>query len=683
MLTVLIPFYNGHKYLEPLLQGVPANIPVLVVNDKSEEGISLTNEYPNVKIVDIPDKGYFTGAVNYGLAMIDPERDVLVLNQDSLLDWEKIERLLAYHHDADLLGERVRGVNTAWPQGYIHGTFMLIRATARKAVPYMDARNFPLWGSTAAYQLAVSRAGLTVRPLPHVDGYTHLREGRKGSSIKSLFPDGKESRKFFAVPPVISVVVNLYNQGRYLPDLFASLFGGYVAGIGYMAPQTFQAFEVIVVDDGSTDNSLDIARQYASDFTAVRVFTKKNGGSASAMNYGVSQANGRYIAPLDSDDMMLSHRLQTLYDEAEQYGGQMVVCDALVRYNEGQKFVDSQGRFNDVQFMAPHDLTELLIRNRMHKGIFYTKDAWKRTGGYPEVMTKGREDWAFNVALAASGYCGHIVNAPMYVYRRGVHNRTLTNTNPVARAEFATQVRDLFPMLYEEDISTMACCGSKKPTKQPKITVQDINLMASRTVVKGEALVLLEYLGRSSPVTWQSPITGTSYVFGNDKAYKFRYVKESDVTHFLNIWEDEKRQFKVAQSPTAEPSPVLEPTTLKAPASTPAPSPKLVIELSELTKMVDASQTYPTNDVGNSVGYSAEDVGYDYEEEEGEVVEVDVPDLTQLAVAAIATHLATHEYTLDELYALLELEQQAKNRTTAVTMFNAHIAAAEREAENG
>jgi glycosyltransferase involved in cell wall biosynthesis len=96
--------------------------------------------------------------------------------------------------------------------------------------------------------------------------------------------------------PLISCVVPVYNGSRYLAETLDSIIA-----------QTYKLIEVIVVDDGSTDLSAEIARQHS---TGIRVYAQANAGPAAARNNGISHANGEFIALLDADDLWHSEKLE-------------------------------------------------------------------------------------------------------------------------------------------------------------------------------------------------------------------------------------------------------------------------------------------------------------------------------------------------------------------------------------
>ena len=108
--------------------------------------------------------------------------------------------------------------------------------------------------------------------------------------------------------PTVSIVMPVYNTEAYLDDSVASILG-----------QTFLDWELICLDDGSSDGSLQILRRYERTDPRVRVVTRPNTGVARARNDGIAVARGRYIAAMDSDDIALPDRLRRQVDYMETY----------------------------------------------------------------------------------------------------------------------------------------------------------------------------------------------------------------------------------------------------------------------------------------------------------------------------------------------------------------------------
>ena len=106
--------------------------------------------------------------------------------------------------------------------------------------------------------------------------------------------------------PLVSVIVAVQNVEDYLDDCLTSLLN-----------QTFTDMEIICVNDGSTDNSLNILNGYASKDDRIKVFSKENGGPGPARNYGLDHACGEYVFFLDSDDWLDLNAIKILYEKAK------------------------------------------------------------------------------------------------------------------------------------------------------------------------------------------------------------------------------------------------------------------------------------------------------------------------------------------------------------------------------
>lgn len=119
--------------------------------------------------------------------------------------------------------------------------------------------------------------------------------------------------------PKISVIVPVYNVQEYLAKCIDSVLA-----------QTFSDYEIIVVDDGSTDNSGVIAAQYAARHPCIRVITQENGGLGAARNTGIEAAQGEYLLLVDSDDTIAPEALQVLMDTTICTDADLVIFDLLL-----------------------------------------------------------------------------------------------------------------------------------------------------------------------------------------------------------------------------------------------------------------------------------------------------------------------------------------------------------------
>ena len=118
--------------------------------------------------------------------------------------------------------------------------------------------------------------------------------------------------------PKISVILPIYNVEDYLEDTLNCLLN-----------QTFEDIEVLMIDDGSTDNSRYIIEKYALDHDNFHAFHKKNGGPALARDYGLDQARGEYIHFLDADDKITHDGYEKLYDIAVSTDSDIITADTI------------------------------------------------------------------------------------------------------------------------------------------------------------------------------------------------------------------------------------------------------------------------------------------------------------------------------------------------------------------
>lgn len=232
------------------------------------------------------------------------------------------------------------------------------------------------------------------------------------------------SRHLSSLAPTISVVMPVYNTRAYVTAALDSIIG-----------QTFPNWELICVDDGSNDGSLNILRDYEAADQRLHVVTRTNSGSSRARNHGMSLARGKYIAAMDSDDIALPDRLscQLRYMEAHPEcvalgaNVQVVGPDLMPIYDE-LKPLDHDTIDNRV--LAGDGSA---IR---HPVALFRTEALQMIGGYREECFTG-EDTDLYLRLAE---CGRLANLPdillLYRLRLGSITRTRETTyNQVVRRD--------------------------------------------------------------------------------------------------------------------------------------------------------------------------------------------------------------------------------------------------------
>lgn len=118
--------------------------------------------------------------------------------------------------------------------------------------------------------------------------------------------------------PLISIIVPVYNAAAYLALCIDSILS-----------QSYSRYELVLVDDGSQDESLTICEDYAKQDDRIRVIHQENGGLSKARNTGLDNCHGEYVTFLDSDDMLDSYFLERMLFVLQKYHAQWVQCGAL------------------------------------------------------------------------------------------------------------------------------------------------------------------------------------------------------------------------------------------------------------------------------------------------------------------------------------------------------------------
>ncbi|MBR4323222.1 glycosyltransferase family 2 protein [Treponema sp.] len=166
---------------------------------------------------------------------------------------------------------------------------------------------------------------------------------------------------------LISVIIPVYNTAHYLSRCITSVLA-----------QTYQIFEVILVDDGSTDNSLDICRKFSETDSRIKLYHKENGGLSSARNFGIEQSSGEFIVFLDSDDMIASFFLETMLVLQKKYNADIVSClfksfsseDGIIEPsgNSYEKIYDGRAACKAL-FLPDFNRTEIILTSACGKLI--------------------------------------------------------------------------------------------------------------------------------------------------------------------------------------------------------------------------------------------------------------------------------------------------------------------------
>ena len=198
--------------------------------------------------------------------------------------------------------------------------------------------------------------------------------------------------------PLISVVMPCYNNGAYVAQAIESVLN-----------QTCDSWELVIVNDGSTDSSDEVISGYARTDKRIHYIKQENSGASVARNHGVQAATGKYICFLDADDWLAPECLQKARDiffknpDCREYCLKRMDVDEST--HKGTEFVAYPGSFRDVLVYG------------MSITIVISRDDFLRIGGFDENMRSGFEDWEFNVRLLDNSSIVIVSDIPLYYYR--------------------------------------------------------------------------------------------------------------------------------------------------------------------------------------------------------------------------------------------------------------------------
>jgi len=211
-------------------------------------------------------------------------------------------------------------------------------------------------------------------------------------------PKNRSAKREAAGAPLVSVVIPCYRQADLLPDTVASV-----------ALQTFRDWEIVVVDDGSPDDTSAVARNLARRLPGrrIRVQRQANRGLSGARNAGVRLARGRYVLPLDADDLLDPAFLEKTVAALEANPA------AAIAFTDVQRFGAEEALWR----MGPFTAEALACRNVACCTALYRREVWEAVGGYDETLRRGYEDWSFWISAVEHGFEAVHVPEPLFLYR--------------------------------------------------------------------------------------------------------------------------------------------------------------------------------------------------------------------------------------------------------------------------
>lgn len=235
--------------------------------------------------------------------------------------------------------------------------------------------------------------------------------------------------------PLVSIIIPCYNQSDYLEETVLSALASDYAPI-----------EIIIINDGSTDGSETIAKKLASENELVRYIRQENQGVEIARNTGIKSAKGKYILPLDGDDLIATNYISKAVEVLEENPQVKVVyCEAKKFGPKGEKYWK----------LKPFDINALARDNMIFVTALYRKSDWEKIGGYAEDYNLGRADWEFWINMLKDG--GEVVQLPFigFYYRLtgGVNSLRKRTGSDEAKRKRIAYLNAKYPEFFERELN--------------------------------------------------------------------------------------------------------------------------------------------------------------------------------------------------------------------------------------
>jgi glycosyltransferase involved in cell wall biosynthesis len=220
--------------------------------------------------------------------------------------------------------------------------------------------------------------------------------------------------------PKVSVLMSVYNGEKFIDRAISSILN-----------QTFDEFEFIIVDDGSTDNTPNILHRYARDDKRIHIITQRNKGLTISLNIGAKVARGKYIARQDADDESSPDRLTKQYKYMEQCKDVVLLGTNEYEISYGIKRV---GKYIDDQRIEKY----IHLHNPFsHSSVMFRDDIFKIVGGYDESY-KAAQDYECWLRMSQKG---KVIMLPNILINRFTNKNSITRKKRYWQCKYGTIAR--------------------------------------------------------------------------------------------------------------------------------------------------------------------------------------------------------------------------------------------------
>lgn len=270
---------------------------------------------------------------------------------------------------------------------------------------------------------------------------------------------------------LVSILITNYNKGEFLEEAILSALD-----------QRFDDFEVVVIDDGSTDNSIEIIKKFESRDN-FRFLLKSNEGVIKTRNKGIEFCEGKYILQLDGDDKLGEYYLAKTVEILENDPG------VGIAYCKTAFFGEKEG----VWELGDYTIEKQLVTNQIVITSLFRKEDFYKVGGYSEEFNEGYEDWDFWLSIIELGRKVVKIEDVQFFYRilNGSRNASIINLSAIKQKIwkrhnklYEENFKDPVNLLWEMEVQKMEMRELERKVSSPEYELGKILLWIPRFIQK-------------------------------------------------------------------------------------------------------------------------------------------------------------------------------------------------------
>lgn len=233
--------------------------------------------------------------------------------------------------------------------------------------------------------------------------------------------------------PLVSIIIPCYNAEMYIRETLDC-----VSRISY------KNWECIIINDGSTDRSQVIIQEYCNKDQRFHGLIQEQMGPSVARNNGIKNSNGKYIFPLDADDLISDTYIEEAVDILENN------LNVKIVYAKAKMF----GRKNCDWNLPEYSFDKLLLENMIFVSAMFRKDDFLKTNGFDPTFREGREDWDFWIELLKTGGEVHKIDKVHFFYRthKFSHNKNAAMHIKMIRKKIYQKHKELYDGIIDNPI---------------------------------------------------------------------------------------------------------------------------------------------------------------------------------------------------------------------------------------